>query len=133
MEDLTNKKCVACEGDTPPLTKAEAEKYLTQVSDKWHLEDSPPHQTGDSKTTNGNKIPRSGVGARSIWAEFKFKDFKENMAFVNKIAEIAESEGHHPDLKIYYSKLRVDLSTHAINGLSENDFILAAKIDKINS
>src|SRR3989338_11500573 len=108
MVYLSDKKCVACEGDTPPLTKAEAEKYLTQVSDKWHLED------------------------KSIWAEFKFKDFKENMAFVNKIAEIAESEGHHPDLKIYYNKLHIDLSTHAVNGLSENDFILAAKIDKIN-
>src|SRR3989344_4403170 len=74
MVYLSDKKCVACEGDTPPLTKAEAEKYLTQVSDKWHLEDSPPHPTGDSKTTNGNKIPRSGVGVKSIWAEFKFKN-----------------------------------------------------------
>ena len=104
---LSDKKCVACEGGVPPLTKTKAEKYLAQISKNWHLE------------------------SESIWAEFKFKDFKENMAFVNKIAEIAEAEGHHPDLKINYNKLRVDLSTHAINGLSENDFILAAKIDRI--
>jgi len=132
MIHLSDKKCVACEGGVPPLTKAEAEKYLSQISKNWHLEDSPPHQMGNAKAVNGNKIPHSGVGARSIWAEFKFKNFKENMAFVNKIADIAEAEGHHPDLKINYNKLRVDLSTHAISGLSENDFILAAKIDKLN-
>jgi len=109
MIHLSDKKCVACEGGVPPLGKDEAEKYLTQVSDNWHLEE------------------------KSIWAEFKFKDFKENMTFVNKIADIAEAEGHHPDLKINYNKLRVDLSTHAIGGLSENDFILAAKIDKLDA
>lgn len=132
MSNLTNKKCVPCEGGTPPLTKEEAEKLLFQVSTSWHLEDSPPHQTGNVVTTNEEKIPSSGVGARKISAEFKFKNFKESMAFVNKVADIAESEGHHPDIYISYSKVKIELWTHAIGGLSENDFILAAKIDQLS-
>lgn len=65
---------------------------------------------------------------KKISREFKFKNFKEAMAFVNQVAEIAETEGHHPDLHIYYNRVNIELQTHAVNGLSENDFILAAKI-----
>ena len=69
---------------------------------------------------------------KKIWREFIFKDFTEAVKFINKVAEIAESEGHHPDINLYsYKKVRIDLSTHAIGGLSGNDFILAAKIDKL--
>ncbi len=104
--NLLNKKCVPCEGGTPPLTAEEIEKYLPEVSDWEVLEDK--------------KINR----------EFKFKDFKEAMAFVNKVADLAESEGHHPDICLHsWNKVRLELSTHAIGGLSENDFILAAKIN----
>ncbi len=106
-EKLTNKKCVPCEGGVPPLTREEAEKLLAQVSDKWRL------------------------GEKSISADFKFKDFKESMAFVGKVAEIAEAEGHHPNIQINYNKVKIELWTHSIGGLSENDFILAAKIDSI--
>ena len=67
----------------------------------------------------------------SIYKEFKFKDFKEAMRFVNKVADLAEKEGHHPDITVNYSKVRLMLWTHAIGGLSENDFILAAKNDEI--
>ena len=67
-----------------------------------------------------------------IKKEFKFKDFKEAMVFVNKVAEIAEAEQHHPDISIFYNKVSIELSTHAIGGLSENDFILAAKIGIIS-
>ena len=108
MNNLKNQKCVPCEGGTPSLTKDEAEKLLAQVSDKWHLED------------------------KKISADFKFKNFKESMTFVNKVAEIAESESHHPDIYIYYSKVKLELSTHAVGGLSINDFIVASKIDALS-
>ena len=107
-EKLANKKCVPCEGGTLPLTEEETNKLLAQISANWHL--------------IGNKI----------FAEFKFKNFKEAMAFVNKVAAIAESEGHHPDIHINYSKVKFELWTHAIGGLSINDYILASKIDQIS-
>ena len=104
--DLLNKKCVPCEGGVFPLTREEAEKYLAEVSG-WTL---------DEKTLKISK-------------EYKFKDFIGAINFVDKISEIAEGEGHHPDIHIFYNKVLLELSTHAIGGLSENDFILAAKID----
>src|SRR3989344_1129255 len=108
MTELHRRKCVPCEGDVTPLVPPEIEKFLKQVP-KW-------------------KMSEDGKG---IWREFKFKDFQETMDFVEKIADVAEEEDHHPDLHISYSLLRVELTTHAVGGLSENDFILAAKIDKI--
>ena len=93
----------------PPFNRDEASTLLKQLS-KWTL-------SGD---------------ARWISKEFKFADFKEAMAFTNKIADIAESEGHHPDLQISWGKVIVELTTHAIKGLSQNDFIIAAKIDELN-
>lgn len=107
MNNLKNQKCVPCEGGTPPLTKEEAEKLLAQVSNQWQL------------------------GGDKISADFKFKNFKESMAFVNKVADIAEQEDHHPDIYIYYSKVKLELTTHAISGLSINDFIMASKIDAL--
>jgi len=104
--DLSKKKCVPCEGEIPPFTEKQANEYLSQVKN-WELD--------------GNHIEKT----------FKFDDFAEAMKFVNKVAEIAEQEGHHPDIKISYNKVELELWTHAIKGLSENDFILAAKIDEI--
>ena len=66
-----------------------------------------------------------------LYKKFKFKNFLEAMKFVNKVAEIAENEGHHPDFCVHYNKVEIEIWTHAINGLSENDFIVAAKIDKV--
>ncbi|OGG56572.1 hypothetical protein A2680_03115 [Candidatus Kaiserbacteria bacterium RIFCSPHIGHO2_01_FULL_55_37] len=106
--DLAQKKCVACEGGAVPMTAMEAEAMLTHVSG-WSV-------VGDAK---------------KLVKEFKFKNFLEAMAFANKITPVAEAEGHHPDLGIGWGKVRAELSTHAIGGLSENDFILAAKLDKI--
>jgi 4a-hydroxytetrahydrobiopterin dehydratase len=103
MAGLTQKRCVACDADTPPLTRQEAEALLEQVPG-WELEE--------------NKLTR----------RFKFPDFKEAMAFVNRVAALAEEEGHHPDIHIFWNRVRLDLTTHAIKGLSENDFIMAAKI-----
>lgn len=109
MMDLIKKKCVPCEAGAAPLTKEEAEKYMQQVKD-WHL-------SGDAK---------------HISKEFRFENFLEAMAFANKITIVAEEEGHHPDLSISWGRVGVELSTHAIKGLSENDFIVAAKIDRIS-
>lgn len=106
MNDLLKKKCVLCEGGALPLDKAEAEKYMDMVTE-WELAED----------------------GKNITKAFKFKDFIGAINFVNKISEIAESEGHHPDINIRYNKVKLILSTHAIGGLSENDFILAAKID----
>ena len=69
--------------------------------------------------------------AKSISKEFEFKDFKEAMAFINKVAEVAEEQQHHPDIYCFYNKVKLELSTHAIKGLSNNDFIIAARINKL--
>jgi 4a-hydroxytetrahydrobiopterin dehydratase len=104
--NLTEKKCVSCEGGVPPLEEDNSNDLLQQIP-SWEIKDGKVHK------------------------QFKFKDFKEAIKFVNKIAKVAEQEGHHPDILINYNKVTIDLYTHAINGLSENDFIVAAKIEKI--
>jgi len=105
---LTEQKCVPCEGGVTPFTKTEAEIMLKQVSG-WELSED----------------------GKAISKKYKFKDFKEALAFINRVGVIAESEWHHPDIHLTnYRQIKVDLSTHAIKGLSQNDFILAAKIDK---
>jgi 4a-hydroxytetrahydrobiopterin dehydratase len=107
---LTQQKCIACEGDVPPLNHIEAEVLLRQVPG-WEI-------TKDSK---------------SISRSYTFKNFKEALAFINRVGALAEEEGHHPDLHLTdYKHVKIDLSTHAIVGLSNNDFILAAKIDASN-
>lgn len=106
-KNLLQKKCHACEAGVKPFNEEQAKNYLADF-ENWLLID-------------GVKIKK----------EFKFKDFKSAVKFVNKIADIAESEGHHPAIFISYNKVKITLSTHAIKGLSENDFILAAKIDNI--
>ncbi|MDP3785320.1 MAG: 4a-hydroxytetrahydrobiopterin dehydratase [bacterium] len=107
--DLLSKKCVPCEGGVKPFGPAEIKNYIKEVPG-WLV-------------FNFKKLDK----------EFKFKYFKEAMEFVNKVAALAEAEGHHPDIAISYNKVRLGLTTHAIGGLSENDFILAAKIDKLFS
>lgn len=106
--DLNQKRCVPCEGGAHPLLKPEAEELLKQVPE-WTL------------------WPDSKMISRG----FTFKNFAEAMTFANKIAEIAEEQEHHPDLLVSWGKVEVELSTHAVSGLSENDFIVAAKIDAL--
>lgn len=108
-EGLLHKKhCVPCEGKTKPFDTGKNLEYLEQVKD-WKLIDD-----------------------KSIEKIFSFKDFKEAMTFVNEVADVAEFEGHHPNILIFgWNKVKISLSTHAIGGLSENDFILASKIDQI--
>lgn len=107
MEDLAQKKCVPCEGGVPPLDESTAGRYLASLTG-WSL-----------------------VGGTRILKEFTFKNFARALAFVNRVGSIAEAEGHHPDILIHsWNRVRLEIMTHAIGGLSENDFILAAKIDR---
>jgi len=108
MTYLTDKICVACEGGVPPLSGEEAQKLMEELDD-WKLAD-------DSK---------------QISKEFKFKNFAESLVFANIVGELAENEGYHPDLHVSWVEVSINLTTHAIGGLSENDFILAAKVDMI--
>lgn len=116
MSHFIQQHCIPCEGGITPLSRQDAEDAMKHVPG-WTLRDDPP-QSGRA-------------GGMYIAREFKFEDFKEAMAFVNKVAGIAEHEGHHPDIHIWWNKVKLDLSTHAIGGLSTNDFILAAKINTL--
>lgn len=105
---LIDKKCVPCEGGVAPFDKEKVAFYMEMLGGSW-----------------------TNVDDKLIQKSFSFKDFKEALAFVNKVGELAESEGHHPDIHIHYNKVVIELFTHAIDGLSENDFIVAAKIDRV--
>jgi 4a-hydroxytetrahydrobiopterin dehydratase len=105
--DLSKKKCVPCEGGIAPLTASEAEELRKYIKADWKVAD--------------NKISK----------EFLFVNYRHTIDFVNSVANLAESEGHHPVMHVYYSRIVMELWTHAINGLSENDFILASKIDRL--
>ena len=107
--DLTKKHCVPCEEGGDPMSERDENKYIKQIPSWTLIKD----------------------GTHKITRQFKFKNFKKAMEFVNSIADLAESEGHHPDIKIVYNKVRLELFTHAFGGLSENDFIMAAKINKL--
>ncbi len=112
MSDLSKKKCVACDGNIPPFDTSEIHKYLKKV-DGWNVK------------SNEDK-------SFYLVKKFKFKDFKESQNFVNKISKISEDENHHPDISFGWGYCEVKIYTHAIKGLAESDFVLAAKIDKIN-
>ena len=111
MTTLSEKKCVPCEGGTAALTHEEAQPFLKQV-DGWKLVEPE------------GKSPR-------IEKVFKFEGFMPGVDFVNQVARIAEGEGHHPDVVLKWGEVRITLVTHAAKGLTENDFILAAKIEQL--
>ena len=109
LEELARKKCVPCEAGAPALTRMQAKNYLAALPD-WKL----------------------GAGAKSIRRDYLMKDFMAAVDFIRRVAKAAERADHHPDLHLIgYRRLAVELSTHSIGGLSENDFILAAKIEKL--
>ena len=108
MTELTKKHCVACSGDTPPL-KAEEVFRLHEQIPEWDV-------------TSGRKLVR----------RLEFKDFVAAMEFVNRVAELAEAEGHHPSITIDYRRVTFTVWTHAVDDLTESDFILAAKIDELH-
>ena len=102
---MASGRCVPCEVGTLPLTETEIGTLLAELDSLWKIQEG--------------KLVRT----------FSFRDFKGAMEFVNKVAEIAAKEWHHPDIYIFFNKVEIKLYTHSIKGLSENDFILAAKID----
>ena len=109
MSELSEKKCKPCEGGIDPLTRDQAQGLMKQLHGDWRLSDD----------------------GKSLHREWKFRNFFHTMSFVNAVAHIANAEDHHPDLEVGYGACKMKFTTHAINGLSENDFICAAKIDLI--
>ena len=109
MTDLSDKRCLPCEGGTSPLPAEQANALLQQLNDGWALSED----------------------GRELRNDFRFKGFYKTMAFVNAVAWIANQENHHPDLEVGYNHCLVRFMTHAIDGLSENDFICAAKVDRL--
>ena len=112
MSDLSKKNCVSCDGNAPAFDTSEIHKYLKKV-DGWDV------KSDDNKSFY-------------LIKNFKFINFKESLNFVNKIGDISEGENHHPDIYFGWGYCKVKIFTHAIKGLAESDFILAAKIDKID-
>ena len=107
MTDLLERKCKPCEGGVDPLTEEQAGKLMSELHPDWRLSD------------------------RAISREFRFAGFGMTMAFVNAVAWVATSEGHHPEMTVKYGGCLVRYTTNAIDGLSDNDFICAAKIDRL--
>lgn len=106
--ELTKKKCKPCEGGVPKLSMIEIEEYQQGLKEPWAVADE-----------------------MKIVKAFQFEEYADVIGFVNKVADLAEEEGHHPVMHVFFSVVKVELWTHAILGLSENDFILAAKIDEL--
>ena len=107
MSFLTQKKCIPCEGGVPPLEEKKVQELLKEIPE-WELEEG--------------KVVR----------KFKFKDFRQAISFVNKVADLAEVENHHPNISVYgWNKVKLTFFTHTIKGLSENDFIMPAKVNNI--
>lgn len=108
MSSLDEQHCVPCEGGASALPREEALKLAAEVN-HWILAED----------------------AKSISREVSFKDFKGSLAFINQVGELAESEGHHPDIHCWWNKVKLELTTHSVGGLSNNDFILASKINRL--
>ena len=113
MSELLKKKCVPCEGGAVPFNLSEIHKYQKKV-DGWDLK-------------------KDKKNIFFLEKKFNFKNFLESQNFVNQVGKVSEDEGHHPDISFGWGYAKIIISTHAIQGLSENDFILAAKIDEIIS
>jgi 4a-hydroxytetrahydrobiopterin dehydratase len=107
MADLAERQCVPCRGGVPPMKGDEIEKLSTQL-EEWGV-----------------------VNEHHLQKSYKFKDFGETLAFVNRVGELAEQQGHHPDICFGWGKADITIWTHKIDGLTESDFVLAAKIDKL--
>lgn len=107
--ELAKKKCVPCQGGVEPLGGEELEKYKGMVGERWEV-----------------------VEGKKLSGDFKFKNFKAALDFVAKVGAIAEEEGHHPDICFGWGKAHIEIWTHKIGGLHENDFILASKIDEVS-
>ncbi len=112
MSELAQRTCVPCRGGVPPMPRADAETLLAQLGGGWELAEVSQGVSGLRKT-------------------YRFKDFAEALDFVNRIGALAEEQGHHPDIALSWGRAVVDVWTHKIKGLTESDFIFAAKCDEI--
>lgn len=110
MNELATKECVPCKGGVPPLKGQDLRKLLEQLGNGWRV-----------------------VQEHHLEKEFTFKDFREALAFTNQIGEIAEAQNHHPDIYLAWGKVKVTIWTHKIDGLTESDFVLAAKLESAKS
>ena len=110
--DLSEKKCIPCEGGIPPFSTEKIQDFLKKING-WSAKENEPSEF-------------------YLFKEFKFKNFVQSQEFVNTVGVIAESESHHPDISFGWGYANIKIFTHAIKGLAESDFILAAKIDKIS-
>ena len=108
MSKLADQKCIPCSVGTPPMEKDEIDKYERELNEEWQV-----------------------IDEHHLERVFKFKNFKEALDFTNKVGEVAEKEGHHPDISLGWGKVKLTVLTHKIDGLSESDFVFAAKVDKI--
>ena len=109
MTVLAEKECVPCKGDVPALKGEELTKLANQLDEGWHV-----------------------VDEHHLEKEYKFKNFREALAFTNKVGELAEAQGHHPDIFLAWGLVKLSIWTHKINGLTESDFVLAAKADHLD-
>jgi 4a-hydroxytetrahydrobiopterin dehydratase len=107
LDDLAGQACVACKGGVPPLKGDALNKYTGQLGNGWQV-----------------------IQEHHLEKEYKFKDFRQALDFTNRIGELAEKENHHPDIYLAWGKVKVTLWTHKIDGLTESDFVMAAKIEK---
>lgn len=107
MTELSQKKCIPCRGGVPPLKGIELQAIYEQLGNDWKI-----------------------IDEHHLEKEFTFKNFREALTFTNQVGELAEQEGHHPDIYLAWGKVKVTTWTHKIDGLTESDFILAAKIDR---
>lgn len=108
MTALAEKECVACKGGVPPLKGNDLNQMKQQLGGGWQV-----------------------VNDHHLEKEFKFKDFREALEFTNKVGELAEAQGHHPDIYLTWGKVKIAIWTHKIDGLTESDFVLAAKIERL--
>jgi 4a-hydroxytetrahydrobiopterin dehydratase len=108
MSGLAEKQCVPCKGDAAPLKGDQLARLADQLEDGWHV-----------------------VDEHHLEKEYKFKDFREALAFTNKVGELAEAQGHHPDIFLAWGLVKLMVWTHKIEGLTESDFVLAAKADEL--
>lgn len=108
MEKLSQKTCIPCKKGTPPLKGEKLTPFVEQLGNTWQI-----------------------IDEHHLEKEYRFSDFRHALNFTNQVGELAEREGHHPDINLSYGKVKILLWTHKINGLSENDFIFAAKCDEI--
>ncbi|HEY0455708.1 MAG TPA: 4a-hydroxytetrahydrobiopterin dehydratase [Verrucomicrobiae bacterium] len=108
MKKLAERECVPCSGDVPPLKGAALKKLQKQLMLKWKV-----------------------IDEHHLEREFKFKNFKQALAFVNRVGDLAEGQGHHPDIYLAWGLARITIWTHAVDGLTESDFVLAAKVEAL--